>query len=92
MTLSIRFTNKTINIVDEAGKVVVRVSRTSNTSADHSRAQMIVAASEIIDAGRLLIRDGVTGADGVFTYWPAPRAGQNAIARIKTALPKERGL
>ena len=67
-------------------RVVARVPRTQDTCADHALADTIIASIEILEATRQLLRDGVSSADGEFTYLAPPRAGADAVAQLRQLL------
>lgn len=67
-------------------RVVATVPRTSDVAADHAVADTIVSAFAIADAVRQLLRDGVTDDFGQFSYLAPPRAGADAIVRLRQLL------
>ena len=70
-------------VAGRRSRVVATVPRTGDLNADHALADTIVAAFEVAEAVRQLLRDGATDRFGDFIYTPAPRAGGDAIGRLR---------
>ena len=73
-------------VAGRRSRVIATVPRTADAAADHAVADSIVNAFEIAEAVRQLLRDGVSDRHGDFTYTPPPRAGGDAIARLRQLL------
>ena len=77
-------------------RVIARIPRTDDISADHALADIIIAAFELAEAAGDLIRDGHTDSFGQFTYSAPPRGRMDAVRRLQEVLsssppPRSRG-